>query len=138
MQRSLVLSIAALLLVGCSNGTWNDDPDNWERAFGESRPADGITIVHSWYWRSPHFTAEYRWIFELRLTEDVKKEVTANPDFALLSEKDGLSRSLQSGPSWFAPEPRSAFDVYESKSEENFLMLVERIGARSFWSNYRL
>lgn len=141
MKCMLALSFAALLLVGCSAGTWSDDAKNWERAFEESRPADGITIVHSWYWRSPHFTAEYAWFFELRLTEDVKKQMRASPDFALLSslsEDDLRSRIFDPAPSWFAPKPLPAFDVYESQSEPSFLILVERNGERSFWTRYQL
>jgi hypothetical protein len=134
----------ALLFAGCGPfvaGTWRDDPKNWKRAFGESRPAEGISIVHSWYMRTPHFTAEFAWFFELELSEAAKKELVSSPELTKLTGASTEGISLQiypERPTWFSPEPPSAFDVYESKSDRDFLIFIEKNGRRSFWTRYQL
>jgi hypothetical protein len=143
-MKATWLMLAAVLLVGCGplvSGTWSDDPKNWRRAFDESRPADGITIVHSWYMRTPHFTAEYAWFFELQLAEKVKSQIVTNSDFTKLpafSLEDLRLRTYSDRPKWFAPEPLAAYEVYESKTEGSFLILLEKNGGRSFWTRYQL
>lgn len=143
MKRFSILLLAALL-TGCGpfvSGTWTDDPKNWKRAFNETRPGDGISIVHSWFMRTPHFTAEFAWFFELELSEDAKKELLASPQLVKLSgvSIEALySRMYQDRPSWFSPKPLAAFDVFESKEHRDFLVFVEKSGRRSFWSALHL
>jgi len=143
MNRLSIL-LVALVLTGCGplvSGTWSDDPKNWKRAFGESRPNDGISIVHSWYMRTPHFTAEFAWFFELELSEEAKKELITNSELTKLTNTapEGLrSRMYQNRPSWFLPEPLAAFDVFESKIHRDFLIFVAKVGGRSFWTSYQL
>ncbi len=55
-MKALCAAFGAVLLAGCGplvSGTWSDNPKNWRRAFDESQPADGISVVHSWYMRTP-------------------------------------------------------------------------------------
>jgi hypothetical protein len=55
-----VLVVTLIPAVECGyfrSGTWVDDPKNYARAWGYSKP-DEIDLVHSWYRRSPHFTRE--------------------------------------------------------------------------------
>jgi hypothetical protein len=143
-MKAIWLMLAAVLLVGCGplvSGTWSEDPKNWRRAFHESLPADGITIVHSWYMRTPHFTAEYAWFFELQLADKLKGQITTNSDFTKLpplSQEDLRLRIYSDRPKWFTLEPLSAYDAYESKTERGFLIFVEKNGGRSFWTRYQL
>ena len=123
------------------SGTWSDDPKNWKRAFGESQPGEGISVIHSWYMRTPHFTAEFAWFFELKLDAKAKKEIVGSSDLTRispLSAEDLRSRIYHDPPAWFAPDPLSAYDAYESKAERDFLILVEKSGGRSFWTRYQL
>src|SRR4026208_128179 len=50
-------------------GTWEDDPQNWYRAFKEQQPAE-VKVVHSKYWRSDHFTVEFIYYFEVEATPE--------------------------------------------------------------------
>jgi len=133
-----------LVLTSCGyflSGSWSNDPENWGRAFGEAKPASGISVIHSWYMRSPHFTAEYAWFFELRLSEKVKKELISKPEFTRLNNitlNTLRRRTYQDPPRWFLPQPLSAFEVYESKNDNNFLVFVEKNGNRSFWTCFQL
>jgi hypothetical protein len=141
MKRLWVVSL--LVLSGCGpfvSGTWRDHPKNWKRAFGESQPGEGISVVHSWYMRTPHFTAEFAWFFQLELSAKAKGEIVGSSDLTRLplSAEELRSRIYQDRPAWFAPEPLSAYDVYESKTERDFLIFVEKSGGRSFWTRYQL
>jgi hypothetical protein len=143
-MKAFCLLLGMVLLVGCGplkSCTWSDDPKNWRRAFDEPRPADGISIAHSWYMRTPHFTAEYAWFFELQLADKVKSEMVTNSDFTKLpafTQEDLRLRTYRDRPKWFAPEPLSAYEAYESKTERNFLIFLEKNGGRSFWTRYQL
>ena len=78
-MRILALTLLVSLCVGCHrSGTWNDNPKNWERAFGQKPPKD-LKIVHSQYWRSPHFTLEFEYFFEFAPSDTFRKEFTAYP-----------------------------------------------------------
>lgn len=140
--RILALALLISLSLGCHrSGTWSDDAKNWRRAFDESRPADGITVVHSWYKRTPHWTAEYAWFFELQLGGKMKSQIVTNSDFTKLpafSQEDLRLRIYSDRPKWFAPEPLSAYDAYESKTQLGFLIFIEKSGDRSFWTRYQL
>lgn len=47
------------------SGSWEDDPKNWNRAFGEKAP-DTIVVCRSHYERSPHpFFKEFAYFFEI-------------------------------------------------------------------------
>jgi hypothetical protein len=53
----LGLSLLASACGYFSSGIWEDDPKNWKRAWGYSKPEE-VVMPHSWYWRSPHWTRE--------------------------------------------------------------------------------
>ena len=72
-MRNLALTLLVSLCVGCHrSGTWNDNPKNWERAFGQKPPKD-LKIVHSQYWRSPHFTLEFEYFFEFAPSDTFRR-----------------------------------------------------------------
>jgi uncharacterized membrane protein YjjB (DUF3815 family) len=68
MQRlSPTVPILAVLVAGCGYvmaGTWVDGPGNWSRAFASTKPPD-VSVVHSKYWRSPHWSFEFAYFFEI-------------------------------------------------------------------------
>src|SRR4051812_21318192 len=82
-QITVLIGVCLLVLTPACGylaaGTWENDPKNWTRAFNESRPADGIEIVHSWYRRMPHWTAEFAWFFELKMSASARAAMFANP-----------------------------------------------------------
>jgi hypothetical protein len=62
-RMTALLSLAALFLgtVSCGYfqaGSWEDDPENWYRAFGVAKP-DEVDLIHSLYTRYPHWTHEH-------------------------------------------------------------------------------
>lgn len=74
-----------------ASGTWDDEDENWERAFGAELP-DGVELVHSHFWRGAHFTYEAVYYFELAPNADFERELTQSGEYELHS-------------SWGDPEP---------------------------------
>jgi len=55
-------------------GTWEDDPQNWNRAFGQD-PPDDVSVVRSYYWESDHFTHEYIYFFEVKASSQWQEQM---------------------------------------------------------------
>jgi len=97
-------------------GTWEDDTQNWYRAFKEQQPAQ-VKVIHSKYWRSNHFTEEYIYFFEVEATPDWRdaflknRGLTQVPSTTARSFRE--SEHLNGTPDWFAPEPVSLYDVWD-------------------------
>jgi hypothetical protein len=118
--RATYALLVLLVLCACHrSGTWVDDPKNFERAWG-SKPPAGLRIVHSWYWRSAHFTREERYYFHF----------AAHPGLAeSFAAENGLRRTDASAinvytfdndrPAWFAPRPPEFYEIW-LRSEGSF------------------
>ena len=138
---SLNVLIAILLTIcnGCgyvSSGEWTDDNGNWDRAFGEPVP-DGVTVDNSWYMRTAHWTAEYAWFFKLRLDANKRQLAESDADFEKLQSEDAVravQQTYSDRPTWFPMDDLDRYDVYQSKSRPDFLMLLERDGVHSYWT----
>ena len=112
----LTTAVLGALVSACgyvSSGIWENDPDNWERAFG-SKPFDHAKTVHSLYWRSPHFTYEAAYWFEFEPSADFEREIFAPNELVRLESvsprvrlADFHGKSLK----WFAP--KRGKDAYE-------------------------
>jgi len=121
-----------LLTLGMGTGTWEDDKRNWQRAFGREQPKD-ITVVHSWYCQTPHFTHESQYFFELAPNE-VLRRTYSDPERVLLvtPEAGSLQQSFDSfpfmnQPAWFAPKPLTAYQIFQGKApNDNFFLFVDR------------
>jgi hypothetical protein len=121
--RSALIVISSLVLVSCG-GKWDDDADNWSRAFnGQTRPAD-VTIVHSRYCRSPHFTYEAYYYFELTASKAfldawLKGLVQETPS------KDNLGLLLDR-PNWFLPKTIESYDMWRIADNTNCYFRIFR------------
>ena len=92
--------IASIFGCGSSAGTWEDDAQNWNRAFNSTQPKD-VNIIHSKFWISSHWTYEYitylkfraskKWINSFIQTNNLK---VASGDFDLPDQ----------APNWFDPK----------------------------------
>ena len=144
----LVVSVLVVCLgCGCgylSAGTWDNDSKNWKRAFG-SDPPDGITVVNSWYWRSPHWTLEQEYFFEIEATDEIAQELVSSEGLHRADGPGSLSGSLHfhDAPEWFASKPFGDYDIYmyakgTSGASGYFIILVDRESGRIFISDYQI
>lgn len=133
----LVLAVAALLLSSCHrSGTWNDDPKNWQRTFGEQTPTN-ITVIHSLYWRSPHWTMEYAYFFEVRGA--VRSELLSDTNLVRLGTNAEMN-FYSPEPTWFAPKPIRQYEVYgyTNNPPSNVRLLIDKTDQTTFFTDYQL
>jgi hypothetical protein len=142
-MRVVFILIAAVLLAGChESGTWKDDARNWKRIFRAPKPED-ITVVHSWFWRSPHFTYEYEYYIQIQKHAEVRRRLlTMNPMKQLIQDTelhDAAVRS-QRRPTWFAPKPIAQYEVwvYSNQPTSGFRLLIDRETGDLFLSDTQL
>ncbi len=142
LRGSLFILVAALL-VGChESGTWKDDGRNWKRIFRVPKPAD-ITVVHSWFWRSPHFTYEYEYYFQVQKHGDLQKRLLTMNPMKQLTEDGELRKAAawsQNRPTWFVPKPISHYQVwvYSNGPSSDFRLLIDREPGDLFLSDRQL
>lgn len=127
-----------------SSGIWADDAGNWERAFG-TLPHEHSKVVHSLYWRSPHFTYEAAYWFEFEPSADFEREIFERNEFVRLdteSPHDVCASSFQGHSlKWFAPKRGlDAYDVWGRCGDErsNFRILIDRQTRAIFMADQQL
>jgi hypothetical protein len=132
LRISLIAVLATVLVVGChESGTWRDDAGNWKRIFRVAKPAS-ITVAHSWFWRSPHFTYEFEYYLQVEKNADLQKRLlTMNPMRQVGEEKElkaVMAWSPQNRPAWFAPKPIAEYGVwiYSNAPASSFRLLIDR------------
>jgi len=138
-MRLLIAIIAVVLLTGChESGTWKDDPKNWKRIFKSEKPAD-IKVVHSQVWRSPHFTYEVEYFFQIEkpgfpFRTNSMKEVLD------LDELHRTAAWSDYRPEWFVPKDVSRYQVwiFTNEGTGNFRLLIDRDTGDFFLSDRQL
>jgi hypothetical protein len=142
VRRSTSLLLVLLLAVtapACGyvlSGEWDEDPDNWGRAFHSTKPPD-VTVVHSLVWRAPHFTYEGGYFFELEPNRALHRQ---------LFEQNALRRARSDGggwprkPWWFAPKEPRAYEIWRYADDPfgNFRVLIDRSTGHIFIADYQL
>lgn len=110
---------------GCG-GTWVDDQGNFKRIFGFDKPGD-VQIQHSYYWKSPHWSTEYRYYIALRGSAKFANELTAaqlmnpaNPD----SGAPGVCGG--NPPRWFLPKPFIRYKMWMPKNSGKYRVFQDK------------
>jgi hypothetical protein len=139
----LLLAVAVTTACGyVMSGTWEDDPRNWKRAFQSVKPAD-VVVVHSKYWRSPHWSIEFEYFFEIAPNAALKAQLfTANRLRQVGGEEAKRIRARIFGdrPGWFAPKDVSAYEVwsFDGEPERNFKVLIDKSSGHMFINDYQV
>jgi len=144
-MRLLALTVLLLLCAGCHrSGTWTDSPKNWERAFGQKPPAD-IKITHSRYWRSPHFTLEFEYFFQIEPSEKLRKEFNAEGRLESFTpstkdEQETIQRFFEQKPEWFIPKSLDHYEIWKGKASdrdyERFRLFIDRETGTMFMTDF--
>ena len=124
VPRISIALLALLFAAGCGyvySGNWEDDPKNWKRAWGYSKPHD-VVMPHSWYWRSPHWSREEAYFFQFRWHEELFNQFVANNNMSRSeSSREASPDYCFQKPSWFVPKDASAYDIWRSPSVDAWL-----------------
>jgi len=139
-SRAFVTLFAIATSLSCGyflSGVWDDDPENWNRAFHSVKPAD-VVVVHSRYWRAPHFTFEGGYYFEIEPNEALRNQLFTENRLRKLTHKD--MRTHGDAPLWFAPKSLDAYEIwgYADEQHDHFRVLIDRQTGRLFLSDYQV
>ncbi len=109
--RTAFAGACLLGLLACG-GTYADDPANFNRIFQTSTPV-GTVVMHSWYWRSPHWTMEYEAYIEFTTTQSfIDGLKTANELVRAEPTENSHWVGLQNRPQWFLTGPMSDYEEW--------------------------
>jgi hypothetical protein len=117
-----------LFQIGCcysSSGTWEEDPNNWKRAWGYSKPSD-IEMIHSWYWRSPHFTREESYFFQFRWHEKLFQTFMEMKNLRRVHGKESWPQYCFDKPQWFTPGLPQAYEMWTCEPPANCWLFRNR------------
>ncbi len=108
------LLMLGLMLGGCS-GTWVDDHDNFKRIFGFDKPFD-VEVRHSYYWKSIHWSTEYRYYIALRGSIRFANGLT-DPQVMTPAVPDAGALTVcgSNPPRWFLPKPLNHYALWTPK-----------------------
>lgn len=120
--------LTVLALAACHrSGTWSDDPKNFERAWGQAAPRE-LQIRHSWYWRSAHFTREEAFYFQFARHAALMRGFIAENRLQPLAAGASVTvsdYSCFSRPTWFAPKPMAAYNVWVTPADASRALILE-------------
>ena len=128
---------AVLALAGCG-GTWIDDPGNFKRVFDFEKPPE-VMVIHSYYWKSPHWTVEYRYYIALKGPRKFGDGLTdpslMTPTIADESKVDSCGDQK---PEWFLPKPLSQYDAWIPKTDDRYRVFRDKGDGTVFVCDQRL
>ena len=145
MKKTLLILFLGLIILlgGCgSSGTWDDDPQNWTRAFNSQQPKD-INVIHSKYWRSAHWTYEFQYFFEIEKNDKLKAQLFSENKLKKIEGKeaeDAMSGFFGEKPEWFIPEEADEYEiyVYEEEPRGHFRLFINKKSGKIYLTDYQV
>jgi hypothetical protein len=144
-RKNVTILMIAVLVAGCGyvrSGKWEDDPRNWGRALKSTQPKD-VVVVHSLYWRAPHWSYEAGYLFEIQPNDSLRKQLFTENNLRQL-EKLELDENVRpcfgDCPKWFAPRPIENYEVWEYSDDPDskFRVLIEKNTGKIFLGDYQV
>jgi hypothetical protein len=135
-QALLVTSLAMLIMAGCG-GTWIDDERNFKRVFNFDKPPD-VSIVHSYYWKSSHWSNEYRYFIALRAPVRFVEGLT---DATLMTARipdEEMVASCGDKPQWFLPDSLANYQGWIPKTTNRYRVSRNKADGTLFVCDQRL
>lgn len=132
------IMLIALSFVSACGGRWVDDSGNFERIFGFNKPKD-VEVLHSYYWKSPHWTTEYSYFIALRASQ---KFVTGLTSAKLMNEAAPSETTINSGgdqrPPWFLPKSVTSYEMWVPNATGGYRVFRDKIDGTLFVCDMRL
>jgi hypothetical protein len=143
---SIALALwVAVSAAGCGYaiaGTWEDDPGNWNRAFQSTKPPE-VRVIHSKYWRSPHWTYEFEYFFAIAPDAQLKAQLFGENKLRQATGAEAIrvkTDNVGAAPPWFAPGEATNYEVwvFEGRSGSHFKVLIEKKSRVMFLADYQV
>src|SRR5260370_15229119 len=137
MRFRILFQVALILLLAGCGGTW-DDEGNFKRIFDFAKPED-VKVIHSYYWKSPHWTVEYRYYIELEAPAKFANNLTA-PELMTPTAVGAIGEGacLGSKPQWFLPKPAINYEAWTPKQVAGYRIFRDKNDGRLFVCDERL
>jgi hypothetical protein len=126
LHRLILLSSLLLVGIGCG-GKWVNDKDNFARAFGSKQPAD-VEVVQSIFVRTPHFTEEHEFYFQMKPLGESRLMTWLTNDPGIIQSTNGLAHlpyylNLRDNrPEWFASDALTNYQIWHSTNQPFIVM----------------
>ena len=142
--RARVIVLCSLVLaVGCgyvSSGRWDDEPENWKRAFGWTQPSH-VVVVHSHYWRSPHWSYEAGYLFEIQPNDAFHTQLVREKGLRPVQSSEVLENArpcFGECPAWFVPKALESYEIWADTENRgsNFRMFIDKESRAVFFGDY--
>jgi hypothetical protein len=148
MKRLSTIALVLLLFLdnaGCGYvkaGTWEDDPGNWNRALQSTKPPN-VEVIHSRYWRSPHWSYEFEYFFEIGPNAKLKEQLFGKNKLQQVTGDEAMKikkNTFGNLPKWFAPNDVTEYEVwvFEGEPNSNFKVLIDKKSGVTFLNDYRV
>lgn len=143
MRKFLLILFLSMIVsnIGCgsSAGTWEDDPQNWSRAFKSVQPKDA-NIIHSKFWISSHWSYEFFYFFKIEKNDNLKKQLFTENQLRKVEGKEAEEAMINffgEKPIWFIPLDVNKYDIYTYKnSSKNFRVFIEKETNNIYLTDY--
>ena len=140
MTRLLLLMIISSSLSSCgyfNSGTWEDDPETWNKVFGEEVPSE-VEIIHSRFWKSAHWSYEFEVFFEIKTNHSFfKKYFINNADVKKVKKLQFQDYYFQEKPIWFLPKTIENYVIWTNENE-NLKIYVDKKTYHIFYTYFQV
>ena len=121
LLRLAMLGLCCIGMFSCSgdSGSWDDDSKNWSRAFsGQTLPPD-VKVLHSRYWKSPHFTYEAEYFFEFTAPHKFIDDWISHEKLVLTLPTKENTPPYFHKPDWFTPRTLDEYEMWQPANAPN-------------------
>lgn len=92
---------------------------------------DDVIVHHSQYWRSPHWSYEFEYYFEIQSNEELRQQLFSRNQLMKLDSQGVVSekkKCFSDCPDWFAPKAADKYDVwvFEDQPDRNFRVFIDK------------
>jgi hypothetical protein len=137
-RHGIIFFTVLLLLTACSSGTWEDDSKNWERIYNQDKP-DNVNVIHSWYWRSSHWSYEYEFYIETDSNKQILESFISKADLVQIEDPTKVPTYElfpDDKPKWFVPKPLDKYEVWTGNGF--FKLFIDKETGHLYWCDSQL
>ena len=133
LKKFLILIVIILSISSCGSGTYNDDPETWNKVFGEDIPKE-ITVINSRFWKSAHFTFEFELYAKFETSRDFVEAYFIEHYKMVKTERPKLDiHFADAKPEWFVNKSFDTYDIYENEEHAAIMVLFCDTNSNTFY-----